>query len=107
MSQRDFLQAFDGDAFEAFQLVAFGDSAVYTQAGVSVGVACTVLVDRGLRDYGDDPAPVAAGYTQITFQLREVAPARGGRVVVDGETYVLDRHEESDGSASRWVVLRA
>ncbi|OUL25885.1 hypothetical protein BV378_14205 [Nostoc sp. RF31YmG] len=107
MSQREFLQAFDGDAFEAFREAGFGDSAVYTSPGATVGVACTVLVDRGLRDYGDDPAPVAAGYTQITFQLREVAPAHGGRVVVDGETYVLDGHEEKDGSASRWVVLRA
>ncbi|HEY0201753.1 MAG TPA: hypothetical protein VGC24_08685, partial [Burkholderiaceae bacterium] len=69
---------------------------------------CVVLVDRELREYGDDGAPVATRYVRITFQLSEVQPVRGGRVTLDqdGSSYVLDGDEDLDGSSSRWVVLR-
>ncbi len=106
MSQRAFLQTFDALAFGTFRDAGLGDAAFYTAPGADSAVACTVLVDRGLRDFGADAAPVATGYVQITFQLAEVNPVRGGRVVVDGETYRLDGHDERDGSASRWVVIR-
>jgi len=106
MSQRAFLQDFDASAFGAFRDAGLGDDAMYFAPGAGTGAPCVVLVDRGLRDFGGDVAPVGTGYVQITFQLAQVSPVHGGRVEVDGETYRLDGNEERDGSASRWVVVR-
>lgn len=107
MSQRDFLQDFDARAFGAFRSAGLGDPALYTALGADVAVPCTVLVDRGLREFGDDGAPVATRLVRVIFQLAEVSPVRGGRVVIDGETFVLDGDEDRDESTSRWVVARA
>lgn len=109
MSQRDFLQAFDTAAFAAFADAGLADAASYVAPGAdgSAAVACQVLVDRDVRDFADDLAPVSTGYTRITFQLAEVQPERGGVVTVDGEGFTLERRISQDESASRWVVIRA
>jgi len=106
MSQRDFLRAFDASAFAAFRDAGVADDALYMPPGGGAAVPCVVLVDRGLREFGDDGASVATRYVRIEFQLAEVQPTRGGKVIVDGETFVLDADEDKDESASRWVVVR-
>lgn len=106
MSQRAFLQGFDAAAFGAFRDAGLGDAALYTAPGTDAAVPCTVLVDRGLREFGDDGAPVTTRFVQVTFQLAEVSPGRGARVVIDGETFVLDGDEDRDESTSRWAVIR-
>lgn len=111
MSQRDFLRRFDAMAFGAFAAAGVGDAAHYYAPGSEVAVACTVLVDRNVRDFGDDLAPVSTAYTRITFQRAEVEPEQGARVAlldavaVEVESFALAaRIETSDESASRWVV---
>jgi len=106
VSQRAFLEQFDALAFGIFQAAGLADAAQYWAPSASAGVPCTVLVDRGVRDFGTDEAPVATAYTRITFQLPQVQPERGGRVVVEGETFVLDSLISADETASRWVAAR-
>jgi hypothetical protein len=111
MSQRNFLRDFDTTAFEAFLGAGLADEALYTPLGGPAAVACQVLVDRDVRDYGDDAAQVGTAYTLITFQRRQVTPRRGGSVVVgpsgDTQRFILDKEVKRDESMSRWVVTRA
>ncbi|ASK91873.1 MULTISPECIES: head-tail joining protein [Xanthomonas] len=105
MSQREFLQAFDAAAMEAFHGAGMADDALYLAPG-ALPLPVRVMVDRDLRDFGSDEAPVATRYTQITFQRSQVQPVRGARVTVDGDTFALDAELESDEARSVWVVTR-
>lgn len=104
MSQRDFLQRFDAAAFSAFSAVGIADAANYLAPGSTNLLACTVTVDRDVVDFGDDGAPVSAPQTLVTFQRAELEPARLGRLVLPGETFVLEKRIRQDESRSQWVV---
>lgn len=109
MSQRDFMQAFDAAAFDAFFGAGLADEAMYTAPGAEP-LPVSVLVDRGRRDFGDDAAPVSTQYVRITFQRSQVQPRKQARVEIlpDGEAFrLVHETEDSDESASRWVVERA
>jgi len=111
MSQRVFLRDFDATAFEAFLGAGLADEALYTPPGANAAVACQVLVDRDVRDYGNDAAAVGTSYTVVTFRRSQVDPQRGARVVVDptgaANAFTLDAEVKRDESMSRWVVTRA
>lgn len=106
MSQKDFLRQFDAAAFACFLGAGMADTGEYTAPTGGPSIACEVLVDRNVRDFGDDASPVSASYTLVTFQRAQVAPARGGTVVVEGESFMLDAEVRCDESVSRWVVTR-
>jgi hypothetical protein len=106
MSQKEFLRDFDAGAFASFIDAGMADAAMYTTADSLSTTACDVLVDRNVRDYGDDAAPVGTLYTLVTFQRAQVSPSRGGTVAVEGESFMLDAEVRSDESISRWVVTR-
>jgi hypothetical protein len=106
MSQQAFLRDFDNAAFATFLAAGLADVATYTTADGLTTTACDVLVDRNVRDFGEDASPVAAAYTLVTFQRAQVTPARGGTVVVEGESFTLDAEVRSDESITRWVVTR-
>lgn len=103
MSQNDFLREFDADAFATFLGAGMGDSATYT-APAGAPVACTVLVDRDVEDYGEDDAPVSLRRTRITFQRAEVEPVGMGQVVIGAETFTLAKRARYDESISAWWV---
>ncbi|KLJ02823.1 hypothetical protein [Luteimonas sp. FCS-9] len=112
MSQRDFMRAFDAAASRAFQAAGIADGALYyATPETPVGQPCTVLVDRDVRDFDDaeQMLPVPASYTLISFELREVSPAKGGVVelLASGERYRLQKPIRADESRSRWVVIHA
>ncbi|MDY4296831.1 MULTISPECIES: hypothetical protein [unclassified Xanthomonas] len=104
MSQREFLRQFDAVAFGAFADAGVGDRADYFAPGSAVGVPCTVLIDRDYVEFGDDGAPVSAPQTQVKLQLAEVEPMRFGRLVLPGESLVLEKRVQQDESSARWVV---
>lgn len=104
MNQRQFLEAFDSDAFAAFADVGMADVAAYKAPGADTLVSCTVQIDRNVRDFGDDIMPVSTGYTLVTFQRAEVEPAKRGRLVLPGETLVLAERVRQDESISQWVA---
>ncbi|MEN5117504.1 hypothetical protein ABE488_09250 [Luteimonas sp. TWI662] len=112
MNQRDFMRAFDAAAGQAFQAAGLADSALYYDtADTAVGRPCTVLVDRDVRDFDDSEqfAPVPAAYTLISFELRDVSPAKGAIVELlpSGERFRLQKLIRDDASRSRWVVIHA
>lgn len=104
MSQTQFLREFDAQAINAFLDAGIADAAMYQPNALAPAVACNVLVDRNVRDFGDDAAPVATSYTLITFQRAQVQPVRGGLVTLGAEVFVLDAEVRQDESSSRWVV---
>lgn len=106
MSQQAFLREFDADAFACFLGAGMADTAEYTAPAGGAAIPCEVLVDRDVRDYGEDASPVATSYTLVTFQRDQVTPERGGTVVVDSESFTLDAEVRKDESISRWVVTR-
>jgi len=111
MSQKVFLQQFDSLLIDAFWDVGMADDAVYTAPEGGFARSCQVLVDRDVRDYGQEAAQVGTAYTLITFQRSQVTPHRGGSVVVgpigDTQRFTLDAEVKRDESMSRWVVSRA
>lgn len=133
MSQKDFLREFDEEAFEAFLDAGIADAATYLSPAaladlaaiedhdpddqdapplpeVPVPVACTVLVDRNVEDFGDDAAPVSVRRTRVTFQRAELSPEQGGQVTLlddDGEpveAFLLVQRTQGDESRSAWWV---
>ncbi|MEA9657843.1 hypothetical protein [Xanthomonas campestris] len=104
MTQREFLQAFDAVAFTAFAEVGLADGARYQAPGSTEAVPCTVQIDRDVRDFGGDLAPVSTGHTLVTLQRAEVQPAKRGRVLLTGETLVLAERVREDESISQWVA---
>lgn len=104
MSQRDFLQGFDAMAFGAFFDAGIADAATYTPPGGGAGVACQVLVDRGVRDFGTDEAPVSTFRVLVTFQLSQVSPKEEGAVEIGAETFTLVQRLREDESISQWGV---
>ncbi|MEO6518828.1 MAG: hypothetical protein ABIO17_07545 [Pseudoxanthomonas sp.] len=107
MSQKDFLRDFDAAAVACFHSAGIADTATYRATVADLPVACVVLVDRNVRDYGDDLAPVAVPKTLVLFQLAQVSPKRGGLVLVHGEEFALDAEVRRDESVSQWVVANA
>ncbi|KAB7767625.1 hypothetical protein [Xanthomonas maliensis] len=108
MSQREFLQAFDADAFSAFAAVGLADGdARYQGPGDTYALPCTVQIDRDVRDFGGDPAPVSTGYTLVTLLRAEVQPVKRGLVLLVGETLVLVERVREDESISQWVADHA
>lgn len=108
MSQKAFLREFDGAVMAAFASAGLADSgAVYTPRGGGPGVSCSVIVDRGIQAYGDDPMPVAAYEVVISLFRAEVVGERDAVVEVDGERYRLTDKLSDDGSRVRWAVARA
>lgn len=104
MSQAAYLRYFDAMAFAALADCGLADAATYRAASADVPVDCTVLVDREVRDFGDDVAPVSTAYTRVIFQRIQVQPVRGGIVTIEGVDYELADRIGEDESASRWVV---
>ncbi|MBB3759215.1 hypothetical protein [Xanthomonas arboricola] len=105
MSQREFLQDFDATAFSAFAEVGLADGdARYQAPDAAESVPCTVQIDRDVRDFGGDLAPVSTGYTLVTFQRAQVQPAKRGRLLLPGETLVLAERVRQDESISQWVA---
>ena len=105
MSQKAFLRAFDLHAGAAFAAAGMADAAVYTAPGSVAPRACTVTVDRGTQQWGDEPMVVAAGNVIVSFLAPAFAPVKGGAVVVDGDTYRLSDKLGDDGSLVRFAVV--
>ena len=104
MNQAAFLRDFDAAAVGAFLGAGMADDAVYTAPGGGAGVACRVLVDRDVEDFGDDAAPVSLRRTRITFQRAEVEPVAMAQVVIGAETFTLAKRVRFDESLSVWWV---
>ena len=127
MSQEAFLRDFDAGAFTAFADAGLADAATYLSPAARaarqaiadhdpddpdapappdapVPLACTVLVDRNVEDFGDDLAPVSVGRTRLTVQRAEFEPEAGGKVTVGAAVYTLVQRTRSDESASAWWV---
>ena len=105
MSQKAFLREFDMAAGAAFTDAGMADAARYTAPGASMAQDCTVLVDRGIQQWGADPMSVAAGDVSVSFLAPEFVPVKGGVVVVDGDTYRLADKLDADGSLVRFAVV--
>lgn len=107
MSQIDALRALDASLINAFAGAGLADAATYTPPAGGKAVDCTVLVDDEAQFFGEGSSEVAGHRTLIGLLLAEVPnPERGGIVVADGQTYVLNVLETRDQSLQRWVVTR-
>lgn len=107
MSQRQWMQDFDALAYGTFLAAGLADTGSYVPKAGGPAQPCTLLVDRDVRDFLDDVAPVSTAYTRVTFQRGELTPEEGATVTVDGTAYTLERRISEDASKSVWVVVRA
>lgn len=104
MSQAAFLRDFDAAAVGAFLDAGIADDATYIAPGGGAGVACHVLVDRNVEDFGEDDAPVSLRRTRITFQRAQVEPVPMGQVAIGAEIFTLAKRTRYDESLSAWWV---
>lgn len=106
MSQRQFLQDMDAEIAMAMLDCGMADQAAWTSVAGGSAVPCLVMLDHA-EQFFSDVGPVAGRRVVLTLFLAEItAPARGDRVVVDGQTWLLDDFVEGDESKSSWVVTR-
>lgn len=107
MSQRDALRAFDASIFESARKEGLADGAIYQALG-GPALSCTVMVDDGVDDFGDDAAPVSAGNTVLALQIAEAQPKAGAQITLPAslETFRLVRRIERDESGEVWEVQR-
>ena len=105
MSQRTRLAELDADLHEAFADAGLADEGTYTAPGVgAVPVPCRVYVDKASQLAGDYAATYGPR-TVITLLRADVpAPAEGGIVNVDGETFALRSRIEADDGITSWVA---
>ena len=119
MSQRALLAAMDAQLHAAFAAAGMADRGQYTAPGLvppedeegtptpHPAVDCDVFVDRDTQTLGETQQ-FKAGRVEVVYVLGSlpVAPKKGGKLAVDGDTYVNDDEISNDGSLSRWVVRR-
>lgn len=108
MSQRAFLAGFDAAAHAAFAAGGLADSGEYLPPGASTGTAatsCRVMVDRDVETIGEMQQR-KAGRVEVSYLLADVTPEQGGKLLVDGDTYINADKISDDGSLSRWLVRR-
>ena len=108
MGQIETLHDMDAVLHGAFAGAGLADIATYRAKDVSwdePGIPVRVYVDRDRQRIGEF-GNVAAPQTEIEFLHEDVTPAAGGRLVVDGERWVLQTPLSDDASLSRWVVRR-
>ncbi|KRG54108.1 head-tail joining protein [Stenotrophomonas nitritireducens] len=110
MNQKAFLQRFDALAFGALRNAGVADAASYTAKGGIQSVPCTVMLDEGVQQFGDDDlAPVATLSSRIRLQLAEVKPGGGAvvRIIATGKQWVLVKKLAGDASSELWEVAGA
>jgi hypothetical protein len=105
MSQRATLQALDAQLVTAFKDAGLADPGAYTGPAGGAAVDVDVMVDRSVQIFGDEGAGIPAPAIVVSLLLAQVTPAKGGTVVVDGDTFTLCDELERDESRSRWTVL--
>lgn len=104
MSQRETLRAMDAAMVDAFKGAGLADAGTYTPPGGGAAVDVDVFVDRDVRVFEDEGAGIPAPAIVVTLFLAQVAPKRGGVVVVDGDSLTLCDELQRDESRVRWTV---
>lgn len=110
MSQRAFLAQLDAQIHSSFMSGGLADLGQYTVpvpsgelAPSAVNVA--VVVDRDIETIGT-LRQFRTGSVEVTYVQPAVIPAKGGKLVVDGESFINEAKLSDDGSMVRWKVRR-
>ncbi len=104
MSQREFQADLDASLHAAFAAAGMAEFGLYTAPGASVAMPYQVYVDRDVETIGG-LRQFMAGRTEIAFVLQPgLNPTSGGKIEVDGSTYVVGKIISDNGSVSRWTV---
>jgi hypothetical protein len=108
VSQRAFLAELDADLHGAFADAGMADIGAYTAPDAEPTedpLPVRVYVDRNVQTIGEFNQ-IAANRTEVSYVRADVAPVKGARLVVDGETFINVEVVSDDGSLSRWLVRR-
>jgi len=108
MSQRAFLADFDAQLHVAFSATGMADTGQYLPRAAAPDAEpteCRVYVDRNIQRVGDT-GQFVTGAVEVSYVLADVDPGKGGRLVVDGDTFINDQEISNDGSLGRWSVRR-
>lgn len=108
MSQQATLRALDADIHAGLVAAGLADTGTYTPPSPPGGAAFTV---RLLRDdiqvdtFGENRAVASTRTEVMLYKADFTTPAaRGGSLVVDGATLILDALVEEDQSITRWIT---
>lgn len=105
MSQAAFLQALDTALHAAFEAAGLASAGFYTAPGADAAVPASVYVDKNIETIGD-LRQFKADRVEVLYVNWSIAPAQGGKLEVEDETYINGKELSNDGSSSRWVVRR-
>lgn len=107
MSQRAALAAMDARLHAALADAGLADTGTYTAPGVgATPVPCRAYIDKSLHSTGEYAPTFGPQVTASILRADVAAPAVGGTLAIDGETFVIDAPDESrsDDGISVWVV---
>jgi len=91
------LAALDARIVRTFKATGVADSATLN------GAACDVMIDRNVQVFGDN-GEIVGPRDVATFLRSEVAPMRGGMLVVGSDTWTLEKKTTQDESLSEWIL---
>jgi hypothetical protein len=102
------LRALDADIHAGLVAAGLGDTGTYTPPSPPGGAAFTVRVlrdDIQVDTFGENRAVASTRTEVVLYQADFATPAaRGGSLVVDGATLVLEALVEEDQSITRWIT---
>ncbi len=108
MSQKTTFRALDAKIARVLARSGLTDAATYTPPtrGAAALALDRVMVDRNVQLTGADGQIVIVDATVTVFlaDLSGIEPVHGGRFVVEGETFTVERQASNDGSRVVCVV---
>jgi len=110
MNQTEFMQAFFADTLAAFAIAGLADAVTFHPKSGAPPVECIAMIDRDVRDVGDDTAPLGYPRVLVTLPRSDVPAAAAGDTVslpATGESWLLEQRIGQDEVMSQWVVRDA
>jgi len=110
MNQTGFMQAYFAESLAAFARAGLADVISYQPKSGAAPVGCIAMIDRDVRDFGDDSAPLGYPHVVITLARADAPkPVTGDAVSLPatGETWKLEHRIGGDEVMTQWLVRDA
>jgi len=106
MNQNEFMQAYFTGALDAFARVGLADAATFKPRN-GTEITCTVMIDRDVREFADNPTPLGYPRVLVTLPRSDIPAAAVGDTVslpATGESWLLEQRIGQDEVMSQWVM---
>jgi len=107
MNQTEFMQSFFADTLASFAHAGLADAVTFRPKSGTPQISCIAMIDRDVRDFGDDMAPLGYPRVLVTLPRSDIPhPVTGDTVSLptSGESWLLEHRIGLDEVMTQWVV---